>query len=99
MNDPQQTFRERHIADWPTDPWLQLAHETWLEYDREADMREIRQPGYPPKMSSFGLPHEARGGFHKLFEWIVGESYPKAVDLGYTGTPEQWRREVKQRGK
>ena len=96
-------FTRQHLAEWPTEPWAQLAHETWQDYDAQATFRERWWGRYgrlhAPRMSNAGLPPEAQGGFHRLFDWIVRESYETAQGLGFTGSPADWRERVKNEGK
>ena len=96
-------FRRLHLSEWPTEPWAQLAHETWQDYDRQATLRELwygrRGRLDAPRMNNHGLPPEAQGGFHRLFDWIVQESYETAQGVGFTGSIADWRQRVKDEGK
>ena len=40
------TFAEQYLGTFEVQPWMQLAHETWLAYDKEADAIE-KARGYP----------------------------------------------------
>lgn len=99
-------YTRTHLAEWPTDPWAQLAFETWQDYDAQATQRERwygpRGRLHAPRMDDTGLPPEARGGFGRLFMWMCRESYETARGLGFTGPFEGdggWVRRVKQEGK
>lgn len=94
-NDIEQQFRERHLAEWPTSPWVQIAHDAWHAYDREATAREYG--GTPPKMRR--LTGDTFQGFEGLFNHIAREHFAKAQDVGYEGTPAAWRQEVKKHGR
>lgn len=88
-SDPSRT----HLSTWSTE-WVRVAFDAWTEYEREADMREYGPAGKPPKMDRSGLPIHIQG-FWDLFNHVADKHFERALNAGFTGTFDMWRREVK----
>ena len=85
--DTESERKKHYLNEWESLRWHEVAHEAIAEYDHLCDLNE--DPACPQRPKRGGEP------FHKIFERVVYQYYPQAVNAGFTGGIREFGDEMK----